>query len=58
LGISSKNLSTCLNLLVESAVQDIIRGYGKGTVLSGIFGTEFGRLFNAYAKRRMQEEFG
>lgn len=58
LGISSKNLSTCLNLVVESAIQDVIKGYGKGSVLAGIFGKAFEKLFNKYVVKRMQEEFG
>ena len=58
LGISSKNLSTCLNQVVESAVQNVILGYGKGSVLAGIFGKEFGKLFNKYIVKRMQEAFG
>ncbi len=58
LGISSRNLSTCLNAVIDSAVSNVLKGYGKGSVLSGIFGKEFGRLFNAYVVRRMQREFG
>jgi len=58
LGISSKNLSTCLNQVIESAVQNVILGYGKGSVLAGIFGKGFGKLFNKYIVKRMQEEFG
>ena len=58
LGISSKNLSTCLNHVVGSAVQNVILGYGKGSVLAGIFGEGFGKLFNKYIVKRMQEEFG
>jgi len=58
LGISSKNLSTCLNQVVESAIQNVILGYGKGSVLAGIFGKGFGKLFNKYMVKRVQEEFG
>jgi len=58
LGIPSKNLSTCLNQVVESAVQDVIKGYGKGSVLAGIFGKEYRKLFNKYVVKRMQGEFG
>ncbi len=57
LGILSKNLSTCLNTLIESAVKDVIHGYGKGSVLSGIFGKEYSRLFNSYIIKRMEAEF-
>ncbi len=57
LGISSRNLSTCLNLIIESAVQDVLQGYGKGSVLTAIFGKEFGRQFNAYVVRMIQKEF-
>ena len=58
LGIDVSNLSSCLNRLVESAAQDIIQGYGKGAILKSIFGDEFGKIFNEYVIRRMEEEFG
>ncbi len=58
LGISSRNLSTCLNAVIDSAVNDVLKGYGKGSVLSAIFGNKFGTLFNAYVVKRMQREFG
>ncbi len=58
LGLSSCNLSICLNLIVESAVDDVIKCYGKGSILSSIFGSEFNRLFNSYIIRRMKKEFG
>jgi hypothetical protein len=58
LGIPARHLSTALNVLVEDAVSDVMKGYGKGSVLTRIFGKEYGKLFNAYVIKRMQEEFG
>ena len=57
LGIQSKHLSTALNHIIDDAVKGALYGYGKGAVLTGLFGTEWGRLFNAYVVRRMQDEF-
>jgi hypothetical protein len=57
LGISSKHLSTALNRIIDDAVDGALDGYGKGAVLTGIFGTEWGRLFNTYVVKQMQEEF-
>jgi len=57
LGIESKHLSTALNRIIDDAVKGALDGYGKGSVLTSIFGTEWGRLFNAYMVRRMKDEF-
>ncbi len=57
LGIESQNLSSGLSQLIDSAVSDVLKGYGKGSVLTSVFGSEFGRLFNAHVTRRMKEEF-
>ena len=37
LGISSKHLSTALNQVIDEAVAGVLDGYGKGSVLTGIF---------------------
>jgi hypothetical protein len=58
LGISSANQSSCLARLIEQAVLHVQKSYGIGSVLSGMFGPDFGRRLNNYIKRRMQEEFG
>jgi len=58
LGLSSKNLSTALNRIMADAVAGVLEGYGKGAVLTSIFGSEWGRLFNSYVVKRMEERFG
>jgi hypothetical protein len=58
LGIKTKHLSTALTGIIDSATRDVITGYGKGAVLTSIFGEEYGQKFNEYIVGKMKEEFG
>lgn len=56
LGVKSENLAGCITRLVDSAADDMIRGYKKGVVLGSVFGNAFSDNFNKYIKKRINEE--
>jgi ribosomal protein S17E len=55
LGVTSKNLAGCVTRMVDSAADDIIKGYRKGVILSDVFGKEFRDRFNSYVKKRVNQ---
>ena len=57
LGMDFSHLTTSVKTLVETATQDVIRGYGKASILKGLFGKDFSDMFNTHIKDRMREEF-
>ena len=57
LGMDFRHLSSAVKVMADTAIQDILRGYGKAGILKGLFGEEFSERFNALVKDRMGEEF-
>lgn len=54
---TTKRMATTIHQIVDSAAKDVIKGYGKGLVLSQIFGKDFEIRFKKFIKQRMQDEF-
>lgn len=56
LGIKSENFAGCITRLVDSAADDIVKGYRKGVLLGTVFGPAFSERFNSYVKQKVERE--